>query len=167
MSGHQRGGRQVCCSSQIRSNGMWSKQTLPSALIVCCRKRILTVLQEMLGLAQTPPSLVFLLTEKLLSLIPDDQRRIQTVGCLFLQTMLHSSVAFHPSALLARRSQVAEIISDVREPITGTSQPVDENQSRRQQVQVATCRLFQSFFFHSFIPRCSSWAGCLIHRQSV
>lgn len=49
-------------------------------VIVFCRKRVLTVLQEMLGLAQTPSSLVFLLTEKLLSLIPDDQRRIQTVG---------------------------------------------------------------------------------------
>lgn len=33
-------------------------------------------------------------------------------------------------------AQVAEIISDVREPITGASQPVDENERRRQQVQV-------------------------------
>lgn len=32
--------------------------------------------------------------------------------------------------------QVAEIISDVREPIMEASQPVDENLSRRQQVQV-------------------------------
>lgn len=35
-------------------------------------------------------------------------------------------------------TQVAEIISDVREPITEASQPVDENESRRQQVQVGS-----------------------------
>lgn len=33
-------------------------------------------------------------------------------------------------------TQVAEIISDVREPIMEANQPVDENESRRQQVQV-------------------------------
>uniref|UniRef100_A0A8C7J263 Non-SMC condensin I complex subunit G n=1 Tax=Oncorhynchus kisutch TaxID=8019 RepID=A0A8C7J263_ONCKI len=53
------------------------------------RKRVVAVLQEMLVLPQTPPSLVSLLTEKLLTLIPDDHRRIQTV---------------------------AEVISEVREP---------------------------------------------------
>uniref|UniRef100_H3CGA7 Non-SMC condensin I complex, subunit G n=1 Tax=Tetraodon nigroviridis TaxID=99883 RepID=H3CGA7_TETNG len=78
------------------------------------RKRVLAVLQDMLGLAQTPSSLGALLTEKLLSLIPDDQRRIQTV---------------------------AEIISDVREPITEPSQPLDENESRRQQVQLAEVKV--------------------------
>ncbi|MED6247298.1 hypothetical protein ATANTOWER_022637 [Ataeniobius toweri] len=78
------------------------------------RKRVLAVLQEMLALPQTPSSLVSLLTEKLLALIPDDQRRIQTV---------------------------AEIISDVREPITEASQPVDENMSRRQQVQLAEVKV--------------------------
>lgn len=95
----------------------------------------MTVLQEMLALAQTPPSLVFLLTEKLLSLIPDDQRRIQTVGAVLLTVL----TALLPSSIsaLARLFQVAEIISDVREPITEPSQPLDQNQSRRQQVQVA------------------------------
>ncbi|XP_077381621.1 condensin complex subunit 3 isoform X2 [Festucalex cinctus] len=78
------------------------------------RKRVLAVLQEMLALPQTPSSLVFLLTEKLLTLVPDDQRRIQTV---------------------------AEIISDVRAPITEASQPVDENASRRQQVQLAEVKV--------------------------
>ncbi|KAL7404251.1 hypothetical protein ABVT39_012033 [Epinephelus coioides] len=78
------------------------------------RKRVLAVLQEMLALPQTPSSLVSLLTEKLLTLIPDDNRRIQTV---------------------------AEIISDVREPITEASQPVDENMSRRQQVQLAEVKV--------------------------
>ncbi|XP_071359364.1 condensin complex subunit 3 [Trachinotus anak] len=78
------------------------------------RKRVLAVLQEMLALPQTPSSLVSLLTEKLLALIPDDQRRIQIV---------------------------AEIISDVREPITEASQPVNENESRRQQVQLAEVKV--------------------------
>ncbi|XP_042253984.1 condensin complex subunit 3 [Thunnus maccoyii] len=78
------------------------------------RKQVLTVLQEMLALPQTPSSLVSLLTEKLLTLIPDDHRRIQTV---------------------------AEIISDVREPIMEASQPVDENESRRQQVQLAEVKV--------------------------
>uniref|UniRef100_A0A8C3G8Z8 Non-SMC condensin I complex, subunit G n=1 Tax=Cyclopterus lumpus TaxID=8103 RepID=A0A8C3G8Z8_CYCLU len=44
------------------------------------RKRVLAVLQEMLALPQTPSSLVSLLTEKLLTLLPDDHRRIQTVS---------------------------------------------------------------------------------------
>ncbi|XP_027139073.1 condensin complex subunit 3 isoform X2 [Larimichthys crocea] len=78
------------------------------------RKRVLAVLQEMLALPQTPSSLVSLLTEKLIALIPDDHRRIQTV---------------------------AEIISDVREPITEASQPVNENESRRQQVQLAEVKV--------------------------
>ncbi|KAM6941539.1 condensin complex subunit 3 [Lycodopsis pacificus] len=78
------------------------------------RKRVLAVLQEMLALPQTPSSLVSLLTEKLLTLIPDDHRRIQTV---------------------------AEIISDVREPIMEASQPLDENTSRRQQVQLAEVKV--------------------------
>ncbi|XP_041789440.1 condensin complex subunit 3 isoform X2 [Chelmon rostratus] len=78
------------------------------------RKRVLAVLQEMLALPQTPSSLVSLLTEKLLNLIPDDQRRIQAV---------------------------AEIISDVREPIMEASRPVDENENRRQQVQLAEVKV--------------------------
>uniref|UniRef100_A0A3B4B2L3 UVR domain-containing protein n=1 Tax=Periophthalmus magnuspinnatus TaxID=409849 RepID=A0A3B4B2L3_9GOBI len=71
------------------------------------RKQVLAVLQEMLSLPHTPFSLVSLLTEKLLTLIPDDQRRIQCV---------------------------AEIISDVREPIIEASHVIDENLSRRQQL---------------------------------
>ncbi|KAK1887061.1 Condensin complex subunit 3 [Dissostichus eleginoides] len=78
------------------------------------RKRVLSVLQEMLALPQTPSSLVSLLTEKLLTLIPDDHRRIQTV---------------------------AEIISDVREPIMEASAPMDENMSRRHQVQLAEVKV--------------------------
>ncbi|XP_035021313.2 condensin complex subunit 3 isoform X1 [Hippoglossus stenolepis] len=78
------------------------------------RKRVLAVLQEMLAHPQTPSSLVSLLTEKLLTLMSDDHRRIQTV---------------------------AEIISDVREPIMEASQPVDKNASRRQQVQLAEVKV--------------------------
>ncbi|XP_053712773.1 condensin complex subunit 3-like [Synchiropus splendidus] len=74
------------------------------------RKRVLAVLQEMLVLPQTPSSLVFLLAQKLISLVSDDQRRIQLV---------------------------AEIISDLREPMMEPPQQVDENESRRQQVQLA------------------------------
>uniref|UniRef100_A0A7N8X876 Non-SMC condensin I complex, subunit G n=1 Tax=Mastacembelus armatus TaxID=205130 RepID=A0A7N8X876_9TELE len=78
------------------------------------RKRLLAVLQEMLTLPQTPFSLISLLTEKLLTLVPDDHRRIQTV---------------------------AEIISDVRAPIMEASQPVDKNESRRQQIQLAEVKV--------------------------
>lgn len=78
------------------------------------RKQMLAVLQEILSLPNTPLSLVSLLTEKLLALIPDDQRRIQCV---------------------------AEIVSDVKEPIMAASQPVDENLNRRQQVQLAEVKV--------------------------
>uniref|UniRef100_A0A8C7J486 Non-SMC condensin I complex, subunit G n=1 Tax=Oncorhynchus kisutch TaxID=8019 RepID=A0A8C7J486_ONCKI len=77
------------------------------------RKRVVAVLQEMLVLPQTPPSLVSLLTEKLLTLIPDDHRRIQTV---------------------------AEVISEVREPIV-IRQPLDENENRRKQVKLAEVKV--------------------------
>ncbi|XP_078809407.1 condensin complex subunit 3 isoform X2 [Oryzias latipes] len=78
------------------------------------RKRVLAVLQDMMALPQTPSSLISLLTEKLLSLIPDDHRRIQTV---------------------------AEIISDLREPIMEPNRAVDENESRRQQVKLAEVKV--------------------------
>uniref|UniRef100_A0A8C6K7K4 Non-SMC condensin I complex, subunit G n=1 Tax=Nothobranchius furzeri TaxID=105023 RepID=A0A8C6K7K4_NOTFU len=48
------------------------------------RKRVLAVLQEMLTLPQTPSSLVCLLTEKLLLIILDDQRRVQTTNSSFV-----------------------------------------------------------------------------------
>lgn len=48
------------------------------------------------------------------------------------------SISTESDVLMSRLcvAQVAEIISDVREPIMEVSQPVDENESRRQQVQV-------------------------------
>ncbi|XP_055768762.1 condensin complex subunit 3 isoform X3 [Salvelinus fontinalis] len=78
------------------------------------RKRVVAVLQEMLVLPQTPASLVSLLTEKLLTLIPDDHRRTQTV---------------------------AEAISEVREPIVVVRQPLDENENRRKQVKLAEVKV--------------------------
>lgn len=45
-----------------------------------------------------------------------------------------------------RVTQVAEIISDVTEPIMEASEPLDENMSRRQQIQVS-----QSFSLHLHI----------------
>ncbi|XP_071264570.1 condensin complex subunit 3 isoform X4 [Salvelinus alpinus] len=78
------------------------------------RKRVVAVLQEMLVLHQTPASLVSLLTEKLLTLIPDDHRRTQTV---------------------------AEAISEVREPIVVVRQPLDENENRRKQVKLAEVKV--------------------------
>lgn len=41
------------------------------------------VLQEVLALPQTPSSLISLLTEKLLAIIPDEQRHVQTVRFTF------------------------------------------------------------------------------------
>uniref|UniRef100_A0AAY4ATF0 Condensin complex subunit 3 n=1 Tax=Denticeps clupeoides TaxID=299321 RepID=A0AAY4ATF0_9TELE len=55
------------------------------------RKRVFAVLQEMLGLPNTPNSLIPLLVEKLVSVLKDDDKRTQVI---------------------------AEIISDLREPIT-------------------------------------------------
>ncbi|XP_035272902.1 condensin complex subunit 3 isoform X2 [Anguilla anguilla] len=78
------------------------------------RKRVLAVLQEMLVLPNTPTALVALLVEKLVSLLKDDDRRIQVV---------------------------AEIISDVREPIVPVTDPIDENETRRRQVRLAEVKV--------------------------
>ncbi|KAJ3594231.1 hypothetical protein NHX12_006562 [Muraenolepis orangiensis] len=82
-------------------------------LVMTKEKRVVAALQEMLCLPQTPPSLVSLLTEKLLNLVPDDNRCILTV---------------------------TEIMSDVREPITAP-QPMDENEKRRQQIKLAEVKV--------------------------
>ncbi|KAG5849472.1 hypothetical protein ANANG_G00110820 [Anguilla anguilla] len=73
-----------------------------------------SVLQEMLVLPNTPTALVALLVEKLVSLLKDDDRRIQVV---------------------------AEIISDVREPIVPVTDPIDENETRRRQVRLAEVKV--------------------------
>ncbi|XP_061685644.1 condensin complex subunit 3 isoform X2 [Syngnathoides biaculeatus] len=78
------------------------------------RKCLVAVLREMLTSPQTPSSLVVSLTDKLLALVPDDNRRVLTV---------------------------AEIISDLRAPVAEASQPPDENASRRQRIQLAEVKV--------------------------
>uniref|UniRef100_A0A8C1WVU5 Non-SMC condensin I complex, subunit G n=2 Tax=Cyprinus carpio TaxID=7962 RepID=A0A8C1WVU5_CYPCA len=78
------------------------------------RKRMVAVLQEILVMPNTPTSLIGLLVEKLIGLLRDETQKIQTV---------------------------AEIISDVREPILPISAPVDENEKRRKQVRLAEVRV--------------------------
>uniref|UniRef100_A0A8C1WVA1 Non-SMC condensin I complex, subunit G n=1 Tax=Cyprinus carpio TaxID=7962 RepID=A0A8C1WVA1_CYPCA len=74
----------------------------------------ISVLQEILVMPNTPTSLIGLLVEKLIGLLRDETQKIQTV---------------------------AEIISDVREPILPISAPVDENEKRRKQVRLAEVRV--------------------------
>uniref|UniRef100_A0A8C1NG54 Non-SMC condensin I complex, subunit G n=1 Tax=Cyprinus carpio TaxID=7962 RepID=A0A8C1NG54_CYPCA len=78
------------------------------------RKRMVAVLQEILVMPKTPTSLIGLLVEKLIGLLRDETQKIQ---------------------------MVAEIISDVREPILPISAPVDENEKRRKQVRLAEVRV--------------------------
>ncbi|XDV14948.1 hypothetical protein PO909_015112 [Leuciscus waleckii] len=78
------------------------------------RKRMVAVLQEILVMPNTPTSLIGLLVEKLIGILRDDAQKIQ---------------------------MVAEIISDVREPIFSISEPVDENEKRRKQVRLAEVRV--------------------------
>ncbi|KAG1956791.1 condensin complex subunit 3 isoform X2 [Pimephales promelas] len=78
------------------------------------RKRMVAVLKEVLVMPNTPTSLIGLLVEKLIGILRDDAQKIQ---------------------------MVAEIISDVREPIFPVSEPVDENEKRRKQVRLAEVRV--------------------------
>uniref|UniRef100_A0A673GVW2 Condensin complex subunit 3-like n=1 Tax=Sinocyclocheilus rhinocerous TaxID=307959 RepID=A0A673GVW2_9TELE len=78
------------------------------------RKRMVAVLQDILLMPNTPTSLIGLLVEKLIGIVRDDAQKIQ---------------------------MVAEIISDVREPILPISEPVDENEKRRKQVKLAEVRV--------------------------
>uniref|UniRef100_A0AAY5F4K1 Nuclear condensin complex subunit 3 C-terminal domain-containing protein n=1 Tax=Electrophorus electricus TaxID=8005 RepID=A0AAY5F4K1_ELEEL len=77
------------------------------------RKRVLAVLQEMLVLPNTPLSLIGQLVQKLVGMLQDDQQRIQ----------------------------IAEIISDVREPIVSVDDTVDENEKRKKQVRLAEVKV--------------------------
>ncbi|XP_060773114.1 condensin complex subunit 3 isoform X2 [Neoarius graeffei] len=78
------------------------------------RKRVLAVLKEMLVLPNTPLSLISQLVQRLMRIIHDDQQRITTV---------------------------AEIISDVREPIVPVTQTEDENEKRKRQVKLAEVKV--------------------------
>ncbi|XP_030047085.1 LOW QUALITY PROTEIN: condensin complex subunit 3 [Microcaecilia unicolor] len=78
------------------------------------RKRLLAILQESLVLPNTSTSLVPSLTEMLLSILQDNDKLIQIV---------------------------AEIMSELREPIVSVDIPVDATESRRQQLKVAEIKV--------------------------
>ncbi|TRY81494.1 hypothetical protein DNTS_033322, partial [Danionella cerebrum] len=78
------------------------------------RKRMISMLQKILVMPSTPTSLISPLVEKLITVLREDAQRVQ---------------------------MVAEIISDVREPILPVSEPVDENEKRRKQVRLAEVRV--------------------------
>uniref|UniRef100_A0A8C8SBV0 Non-SMC condensin I complex subunit G n=1 Tax=Pelusios castaneus TaxID=367368 RepID=A0A8C8SBV0_9SAUR len=78
------------------------------------RKRLLAILQEILILPSTSTSLISSLMERLLSIIKDDDRKIQTV---------------------------AEIISEVREPIVTVDTPVNAVEIRKQQLKLAEIKV--------------------------
>uniref|UniRef100_H3BDF7 Non-SMC condensin I complex subunit G n=1 Tax=Latimeria chalumnae TaxID=7897 RepID=H3BDF7_LATCH len=78
------------------------------------RKCLLSVIQEILVWPSTPISLISLLVEKLTSILKDDDKRIE---------------------------MIAEIISEVCEPIVTTDVPVDANESRRRQVKLAEVKV--------------------------
>ncbi|MEE6458801.1 hypothetical protein FKM82_000431 [Ascaphus truei] len=78
------------------------------------RKRLLAVLQEMLVIPNTPTSLITCLVELLLRIVKDDDRRIQIV---------------------------AEIVSELREPIVSVDIPADAAKSRKLQLKTADLRV--------------------------
>nr|XP_056711326.1 condensin complex subunit 3 [Euleptes europaea] len=78
------------------------------------RKRLLTVLQEILMIPTSSASLVPPVTEKLLSILRDDDRRIQIV---------------------------AETISEVREALITVNKPVDTAAIRKRQLKLAEIKV--------------------------
>ncbi|KAJ6659402.1 hypothetical protein lerEdw1_019134 [Lerista edwardsae] len=78
------------------------------------RKRLLTVLQEILMTPTTSASFVPLITEKLLSIVQDDDKRIQIV---------------------------AETISEVREAVVVVDKPPDATELRKQQLKLAEIKV--------------------------
>ncbi|NXW06975.1 CND3 protein, partial [Fregetta grallaria] len=78
------------------------------------RKHLLVTLQKILILPATSTALISLLAERLLSIIEDDDRRIQII---------------------------AEIISEVREPIVTVDQPVDVAEIRKRELKLAEIKV--------------------------
>ncbi|XP_027747052.1 condensin complex subunit 3 [Empidonax traillii] len=83
------------------------------------RKHLLDILQKILILPATSAALIPLLVERLLCIVKDDDTRIQII---------------------------AEIISEVREPIVSVEQPVDAAEIRRRELKLAEIkvRLFEA-----------------------
>ncbi|KFR03272.1 Condensin complex subunit 3, partial [Nipponia nippon] len=78
------------------------------------RKHLLSTLQKILILPATSAALISLLAERLLSIVKDDDRRIQII---------------------------AEIISEVREPIVTVDQPVDVAEIRKRELKLAEIKV--------------------------
>ncbi|NXN62984.1 CND3 protein, partial [Himantopus himantopus] len=78
------------------------------------RKHLLGTLQKILILPATSTALISLLVERLLSIVKDDDRRIQII---------------------------AEIISEVREPIVTVDQPVDAAEIRKRELKLAEIKV--------------------------
>ncbi|KAJ7398549.1 Condensin complex subunit 3 [Pitangus sulphuratus] len=78
------------------------------------RKHLLDILQKILILPATSAALIPLLVERLLCLVKDDDTRIQII---------------------------AEIISEVREPIVSVEQPVDAAEIRRRELKLAEIKV--------------------------
>ncbi|XP_056346966.1 condensin complex subunit 3 [Oenanthe melanoleuca] len=78
------------------------------------RKHLLVILQKILILPSTSAALIPLLVERLLSIVKDEDRRIQIV---------------------------AEIISEVREPTVAVEQPVDAVEIRKRELKVAEIKV--------------------------
>ncbi|NXD73870.1 CND3 protein, partial [Eolophus roseicapillus] len=78
------------------------------------RKHLLVTLQKILILPVISTALISPLTERLLSIVKDDDRKIQIV---------------------------AEIISEVREPIVTVEQPVDATEIRRRELKLAEIKV--------------------------
>ncbi|XP_074879842.1 condensin complex subunit 3 [Buteo buteo] len=78
------------------------------------RKHLLVTLQKILTLPATSTALISLLVERLLNIVKDDDRRIQII---------------------------AEIISEVREPIVTVSQPVDAAEIRKWELKLAEIKV--------------------------
>ncbi|NWW43566.1 CND3 protein, partial [Pedionomus torquatus] len=78
------------------------------------RKHLLVTLQKILILPATSTALIPLLAERLLSIVKDDDRRIQII---------------------------AEIISEVREPIVTVDQPVEAAEIRKRELKLAEIKV--------------------------
>ncbi|NXW62073.1 CND3 protein, partial [Eurystomus gularis] len=78
------------------------------------RKHLFVTLQKILVLPTTPTALIPLLVERLLSIVKDDDKRIQII---------------------------AELISEVREPVVTVNQPVDDAEMRRREVKLAEIKM--------------------------
>ncbi|NWS62406.1 CND3 protein, partial [Chunga burmeisteri] len=78
------------------------------------RKHLLVTLQKILILPTTSTALISLLVERLLSIIKDDDGRIQII---------------------------AEIISEVREPLVTVDQPVDVGEIRKRELKLAEIKV--------------------------